>query len=448
MQTSCTIELYADGAWRDVATCGVHRDIGHGWKASTYTAYGAQWAVQHFGRRDAAALSCTYPVGLEALELPHWPVFIQDLLPQGFGRGELLRRLGLQETAEAEADWPLLLAGAGNPIGHLRIKEAARWLQTQRGDPHGFSDDEVAARSETFIEHLAMHGLFAAGSSGVQGEWPKLLLTRADDGLLHLDHSLPDERAREHYVVKFGRGTNEALAQVLRHEAVYMDLARRLGLRVHAPLTLKHRALFIPRFDRRVHDGRLERLAQESVASLTGTAGFGVVPAHEAVCQALLERATEPQGEILEYLRRDVANLALGNTDNHARNTAVQRDADGHVRLAPLFDFAPMYLHPDGIARRMRWKGEAYAEPDWAAIVATIAGMTPRRAARRPARGRQARPAPPTPSREALIDGLRALAAPLREIAAHGADLGLEPAVHARVAPRCLAQAERLAALA
>ena len=55
--------------------------------------------------------------------------------------------------------------------------------------------------------------------------------------LLTLDHSLPDERAREHFIVKFGRGRDERLAQILRHEAVYMDLARLLGLRVHAPLT-------------------------------------------------------------------------------------------------------------------------------------------------------------------------------------------------------------------
>jgi serine/threonine-protein kinase HipA len=448
MTLSCTIELYADGAWHDVATCDVLRDPSRGWQAPTYTAYGAQWALRQFERRDASALSCTYPVGLEALELPHWPVFIQDMLPQGFGRAELLRRLDLRETAEAEADWQLLLVGAGNPIGHLRIRQAAQWLQTQRGDLYGFSDNEVAARSETFIEHLAMHGLFAAGSSGVQGEWPKLLLTRADDGLLYLDHTLPDERAREHYIVKFGRGTNEALEQVLRHEAVYMDLARMLGLRVHAPLVLKNRALFIRRFDRCVRDGHLVRIAQESIASLTGTAGFGVVPGHEAVCLALLERSTEPQAEILEYLRRDVANLALGNTDNHARNTAVLRDFDGRIGLAPVFDFAPMYLHPDGIARRMRWTAEAYSEPDWTKVVATIAALSPRRPARRSVRGRHARPTPQPPSREALIDGLRELVAPLREIAAHGVDLGLEPEVDARIAPRCLVLADRLSTLA
>ena len=51
---------------------------------------------------------------------------------------------------------------------------------------------------------------------------------------------------------------------------------------------------------------------------------------------------------------RDVLNLALRNTDNHARNTAVQQIGN-IVRLTPLFDFAPMYLDPEGIARAARW---------------------------------------------------------------------------------------------
>ena len=130
----------------------------------------------------------------------------------------MLHRLGLPETAEERADWPLLLAGAANSIGNLRIKEAVDWLAERQGPQQGFTDEEVVARGDAFSEYLAAHGFFVA-ASGVQGEWPKLLMTRADDGLLYLDHTLPDERAIEHYIVKFGRGANASLAQILRHEA-------------------------------------------------------------------------------------------------------------------------------------------------------------------------------------------------------------------------------------
>lgn len=55
-------------------------------------------------------------------------------------------------------------------------------------------------------------------------------------------------------------------------------------------------------------------------------------------------------------MRRDVLNMAMKNTDNHARNTSVQRLPDGTVRLTPVYDFAPMYLDREVIARSCRWK--------------------------------------------------------------------------------------------
>ncbi|MEN9314798.1 MAG: hypothetical protein RIS35_1191 [Pseudomonadota bacterium] len=40
----------------------------------------------------------------------------------------------------------------------------------------------------------------------------------------------------------------------------------------------------------------------------------------------MLLRIADRHPEVLEYLKRDIANLALGNTDNHARNDAGRPD--------------------------------------------------------------------------------------------------------------------------
>jgi serine/threonine-protein kinase HipA len=444
--TACTLQLHAQGQWHDVATVALWGEEAEGWRARTFAGYAVDWSVDQFGKRDAHAVSVNWPVGLEPLESPHWPVWLMDMLPQGFGRSELLRRLGLPASMEQAADWRLLMAGAGNPIGHLRVKEAAEWLQGQGAAlsvqvgaaVRGFGIHEVSARVEEFSEHLAQHGLFVAGSSGVQGEWPKLLLTQDHQGLLHLDHALADEHAARHFIVKFSRGNDAALAQILRHEPVYMDLAQRLGLRVHAPLQLEAgRVLFIPRFDRHVVAAgtgqTVERLAQESVASLTGHSGFDGVPSHEEVCRALVARCSDPQAEVLEYLRRDVANLALGNKDNHARNTAIQRDFASHVRLTPLFDFAPMYLHPDGIARRIRWQGNDNGQPDWARVLDAVCSVETDPQQRL--------------ERAQLAKGLAAMAGPLAQIASDGVALGLEAEVHAHLQRGLQAMADRMAAL-
>jgi serine/threonine-protein kinase HipA len=367
------------------------------------------------------------------------------MLPQGFGRQELLRRIGQSPTAGVAADWKLLLAGAGDPIGNLRVKEAADWLAANANPVRGFTDDEVAQRGDEFAEYLASHGLFVAGSCGVQGEWPKILLTRAQDGLLYLDHTLPDERAIEHFIVKFGRGTDLDLASILRHEAPYMAIAHVLGLRVHARLTLRQRALFIPRFDRVAQGGTVTRLAQESIATLTGLPGFEAVPSHDQVCEALIRHCTDPQEQVLEYIKRDIANLALGNKDNHARNTAVQRDFHGHIALAPLYDFAPMYLHPDGIARRIRWEGNDNGQPEWGRVVSRVCELGSH--SRKAQNGRR-KQGPPPFAREALVAGIKVMEPALRQIAAKGESMGLEPAVMNHLRPHILARADELAALA
>jgi serine/threonine-protein kinase HipA len=441
MPSTCTIQLHVDSVWHDVASVRLLGAENAGWRAQTYSGYGVEWAVEHSGARDAHALCSQWPVSLEALEREHWPGFLTDMLPQGFGRQELLRRIGQPPTAGASADWPLLMAGAGNPIGNLRVKEAAEWLAANAGRGEGFSDDEVAQRGEEFSEYLASHGLFVAGSSGVQGEWPKVLLTRGTDGLLYLDHTLPDENAVEHYVVKFGRGTDRQLAAILRNEAPYMALADHLGLRVHAALVLRDRALFIPRFDRRVDGGHVIRLAQESIATLTGMVGFETAPSHDMVCRELIRRCSNPLDEVLEYIKRDVANLAFGNKDNHARNTALQRDFDGHIKLTPLYDFAPMYLHPDGIARRIRWDGNDAGQPDWSRVVNRVCELAEQV-------WKEERRKEPNPLQHAaLVAGLKTMAPRLQTVVEIAEKHGLAPEVLAYVRPGIEARAEELDAL-
>lgn len=428
MNEFCTIELFAQGQWTEVASVSLFGSKSAGWRAKTYSGYDVQWAIDHDGKRDAWALCSTLPMSLEPMELPHWPVFLVDMLPQGYGRREFLRQLGLPETLDESGDWSLLLAGAGNPIGNLRVKEAAQWLQTTTSARQGFTEQEIALRSDQFIEYLSGQGLFVAGSSGVQGEWPKVLLTRAKDGLLYLDHTLDDQEAQEHYIVKFGRGPNPDLARILRHEAPYMEIAELLGLRVHSKLRLLQQALFIPRFDREIQDGVVVRLAQESIATLTGKIGFEQVPSHNEVCRRLAAISTDPLAEVLEYIKRDVANLALGNKDNHARNTAVQRRFDGQIRLTPLYDFTPMYMHPDGIARRIRWEGNDSGAPDWRLVLDTVAqdcGL----------------------DRKVLAHGLKDMSVRLSEVVMQGQALGLEPDVLAFLTPGITRHAAALAAL-
>ncbi|MFM0286231.1 type II toxin-antitoxin system HipA family toxin [Paraburkholderia megapolitana] len=345
---NCTLQIFLDDRWVDCAEIEFNGGL-------------CQWnhLVAYALEHPDAPLSLAEPVDMDIRAARTMPAFLYDLVPQGAGRRFLLGQLQLPDGPDA--DFPLICAGAFNPVGRIRVAEAVDYLEKHLArhpnarDLPGLTIDDVAGRSAEFAERMHLHGMLGTGTTGVQGAAPKYLLTGDRAGLLHGDAVLPDGDATQHLIVKLPRGNSAADHKVLRNEAAYMRVAAELGIRTHMDLpTLHGDVLLIPRFDRIVRGGKVVRLHQESVASILGLSGFDRRPSLFDVTAAIRRVVTDPAAETLEFIKRDVLNLAMRNTDNHARNTAVQR-VDGQVQLTPLFDFAPMYLDPEGIARTLRW---------------------------------------------------------------------------------------------
>lgn len=211
-------------------------------------------------------------------------------------------------------------------------------------------------------------GMLASGSSGLQGEWPKVSMTQANDGLYHPDSFVTDDEAVRHVIVKLV-GSNESEDRlILEGEAFYSRIAQEIGLNVSEPSTYAEGVLIIPRFDRKKREGVGPiRVEQESLVSAIGVADFGHVGTHEAYIDVLRQYSADPFADVFEYLKRDIANLALGNP--HGRYSALSKHQDGAIRLSPLFDLAPMRLAKEGIVRSTRWAmmrdGGRDHFPDW-----------------------------------------------------------------------------------
>lgn len=378
-----TIEIFLDGRW--IAAAILHPSNSPlGYQASCYFEYLIEYAAQYSGSEIAqqAGLSCRYPVDFDLHQESRWPAFILDILPSGYGRQQWLKQLEISDGPSS--DWPLLMRGTAFPPGNLRIAEAVAakdltsLVPLVSGDlvpmhQHpGFQREDILARNEFFIEYAYQHAIYAAGGSDVQGVAPKLLLTQDLAGRWHAEGVLPDEQVLACWLVKRPRGHSATDRQVLKNEAAYMSVANELGLDVYAELSWENDNLFIPRFDRIIlPGGQVERLGMESLCSLAGIAEYGVPVHHDTLCRSILSYCTDSERDLLEYIKRDIANVVLGNKDNHARNTAVIRHQDGLVKLAPVFDFAPMYLDPEGIARVCRWEGDAEkaGDPEWARVL-------------------------------------------------------------------------------
>lgn len=339
-----------------------------------------------FGR-DPVPLAVGLPVGHEPdrfIEGPSGqepdrrpPPILYDLVPQGRGRKFLAERLALKDHDNLIL--PLVMAGAFNPIGCLRLTSAVDFFEREAAKQpdaavkEGFALEDVLTRSDDFLNHLSVHAMLASGTTGVQGVAPKFLLTTDRDGRWHADMALADERANEHWLVKLPRGSSDADRAVLRNEAAYLRLAAACGLRVHHPPQHHGDALFVRRFDREVSEGRTYRLHQESLASAGGQRGMAMGRNMHALVTDLRSVTSHPAVETLEFLKRDVLNQAMRNTDNHTRNTAIQRMRNGNVRLTPLFDFAPMFLDPEVIARSCFWRDmQDRVQGSWREVMDTL----------------------------------------------------------------------------
>ena len=205
------------------------------------------------------------------------------------------------------------------------------------------SDDELTQQ----IADLPLHPLGAGDDVPVSlaGLQRKLLLVRTDSGWARPLHGQPST-----HILKPDPFEHPGL---IASEALVMIAAKIAGLDV-AEVTLHHiggrDVLVVERFDRRIIDGRLQRVHQED-----GCQALGIDPARDnkyeranhvdnpsygQFAQLLLDHAVDPLREQVNLAQAMVLHIAAGNTDAHARNHGFLLDG-GSARLAPIYDASP-----------------------------------------------------------------------------------------------------------
>jgi len=278
----------------------------------------------------------------------------------------------------------LLARSTPAPIGNLRIKES--FEQLDLANPIGFTREDVVSRDQRFLEYAYEQGAAIGGATGAGGEAPKLLMTEDESGQLYPDAVLADEHARRHWFIKFAR--NQALVddqEILRAEHLYYKALQRLGIDTVASEHMaleegRKPSLWMERFDRQVSAEGVQRLAVESVYSLCGITEPGSRMGHLEVIDTLVAlwreagQSDQVPGLIADYLRRDLINKILGNADNHGRNIAIIRTRDA-VRMAPIYDLAPMVMDQEGVTRTTKWPAtiERAGEIDWLSVCNALA---------------------------------------------------------------------------
>ncbi|MBX8492414.1 HipA domain-containing protein [Pseudomonas cichorii] len=381
-----TLQIYTNGQWRDaMRLCFEQPDEG----LTGVCAYGYEQSylidsLEVMGDRLSKAVSAVHPLGWDSWRDKKAPAFLFDILPSGAARRSLLKRLHGERPADLSLDLFLLGRCTPAPIGNLRIKES---VEAIAGNPVvGFTRDEVVSRDSRFLEYAYEQGAAIGGATGAGGEAPKLLLVESRDGALHPDAVLPDAEAARHWFVKFARNKAEQTDQdILRSEYCFYRAIQQLGMDTVAAegLALEegHKpSLWMHRFDREISSAGVGRTAVESMYSLCGVAEAGSYMQHPQVLRNLVALWQDVGQDkqvgdlVFEYMRRDLLNQILGNSDNHGRNTSILRTGQG-VQLAPIYDLAPMVMDGEGITRTTKWPKhiELAGEVNWRSACAEAA---------------------------------------------------------------------------
>ena len=253
---------------------------------------------------------------------------LADAGPDAWGRRVILaRHFGRITPSSDTGDLGLLtylLESGSDRIGALDFQTSAS-TYTPRTASATLEELQTAAERLERGEPLspALDAALLRGTS-IGGARPKALV---DDGDRHL-------------IAKFSSITDPY--PVVKAEGVAMDLARRVGLDVAASevtSSLRKDVLLVERFDRtRVPGERRQLVSALTILGLHELTGrYATYP---DLADQIRARFTEPAATLRELFSRIVFNIAIGNTDDHARNHAAFWDG-ATLTLTPGYDLCP-----------------------------------------------------------------------------------------------------------
>lgn len=392
-----TVQVHLDNHWQDAATLTfTHPE--QGIRGPCTLGYHQDYALEWMFHDDRYACSLNLPVELMyTYRNNHWFGFIEDIMPAGASRRYWVSQLGLQRMSSMEQDSILLQHGTIAPVGNLRIRESVPEEQYSNLGRQRFSINEVVERQGNFLEYAQQMGAASGGATGAGGEAPKLLVRCSDKGGVWIDtwqndNSLPDT----HYLVKFLRGQRSLDdCDILRAEYHFYQEVAQLGFETINTDFMKLRegnhypSLWLPRFDAELSSRGIIRHGLETISSLVGSTSTAHLR-HEKTLRVILQkllsqhRVSELSESFdvcrftIEWVQRDLLNIAFGCADNHGRNTSIIKRPEG-IWLAPIYDFAPMKADPEGIIRTTQWGPplEQGGEYDWIGITALLDDLVP-----------------------------------------------------------------------
>jgi len=260
------------------------------------------------------------------------PAFFAGLLPEGARLNAVVAAVKTSPDDELS----LLVAVGEDTVGDVRIT------------PHGVEPAGISRILPAKSADISFADLFARSIDPLTAELDRAL-PGVQDKLSDAMMSFPLRGAKGPAILKLNPA---AFPRIVENEAFCLGLARRAGLTVPKFKMIKDRdgvsGLLVERFDRKVVNGSVKRLAQEDACQL-----LNKWPADKYrvsfndIAKRLVKVVSSREATIMDLVEQIAFSWIIGNGDLHAKNYSVQWFKDERLVVpTPAYDLVSTLPYP------------------------------------------------------------------------------------------------------
>jgi len=252
--------------------------------------------------------------------------FIDDLLPDDWGKKVIARRLGKRFITDLMA---LDFIGRGASIGAVKITPVNSEPNWSLGLPISRVEHIIRALFNGELDQLTREeqeaALLVQGGSQVGGARPKMLVL--DDDMAYVikpnqRHDAFDYAALEWASLEVCRLTGIPTAEASLYELNGV------------------RSLLIKRFDVSESAGRFHIVSINSLLKDPDSQMDAMQYSYEDIADCIRKFSWRPREDLQQLFAQMLINQALSNTDDHLRNFSMMQTNKGW-QLAPVYDVVP-----------------------------------------------------------------------------------------------------------
>jgi serine/threonine-protein kinase HipA len=260
------------------------------------------------------------------------PAFFAGLLPEG----ARLHAVVAAVKTSPDDELSLLLAVGEDTVGDIRVV------------PHGAKPTAGSRTLPAKPAETSFADLFAQSIDPLTTELDRAL-PGVQDKLSDAMVSFPLRGAQGPAILKLNP---PAFPRIVENEAFCLGLARRAGLTVPKFKVIEDRdgvsGLLVERFDRKVVNGTVKRIAQEDACQLLNRwPADKYRVSFNDVANRLLEVVSSREASIMDLVEQIAFSWIIGNGDMHAKNYSVQWLKEERLVVpTPVYDLVSTIPYP------------------------------------------------------------------------------------------------------